>query len=267
MIETVRPVIKKVVYKDNTFFERTLPQEGEITCKVGESVKPFDVLGSTFVSLDKRSWRMNSAQWSVEVGDGQSLNAGDVLARKKSLLPFRREVIRMPFSGTVSLLVADGIARVDIFSVPEKYNLISGIEAKVAKVVEKNSVLLETSSYVVSGVFGSGREVIGEIKTVGNFDSPLLLSQLTPELTGKIVIGGSFAAAEVLTKAQALGVAALVVGGTNLQPVRGNFPVLATEGFGRIPMNNKVWQYLESEQLKTAIVSPQRRQILVPSHD
>jgi len=197
-VELLRPIIKKVYFTKKAFLERGLPQEGEIVCKVGDTVKPFDILGSTFVSLDKRSWRLSSKEWSIRVADGTSLSSGDILASKKNILPFKKEVIRMPFSGSVSILVDKDVGQIDISSFPERYNLISGINAKVNKLIEKTSVLLETEAYIVKTASGVGKEVIGEIKTVGNFDTPLLLSQLSSELTGKIVIGGSFASNEVI---------------------------------------------------------------------
>jgi len=266
-VELLRPIIKKVYFTKKAFLERGLPQEGEIVCKVGDTVKPFDILGSTFVSLDKRFYRLNTKEWSIKVADGASLNAGDILASKKNILPFKKEVIRMPFSGSVSILVDKDVGQIDISSFPERYNLISGINAKVNKLIEKTSVLLETEAYVVKTASGVGKEVIGEIKTVGNFDTPLLLSQLSSELTGKIVIGGSFASNEVINKAQALGVSALVVGGISPLTQRMNFTVLLTEGFGRIPISKKVWDYLQTAQLKTAIAVPSRRQLIIPSEN
>lgn len=264
-VELLRPIIKKVYFTKKAFFERGLPQEGEIVCKVGDIVKPFDILGSTFVSLDKRSWRLSSKEWSIKVADGTSLNSGDILAAKKNILPSKKEVIRMPFSGSVSILVDKDVGRIDTSSFPERYNLISGITAKVNKIIEKSSVLLETEAYIVKVASGVGREVIGEIKTVGAFDTPLLLSQLSPELTGKIVIGGSFASNEVINKAQALGVSALVVGGISPLSQRVNFTVLLTEGFGRIPISKKVWNYLQTAQLKTAVAVPARRALIIPA--
>lgn len=263
-MELLRPIIKKVYFTKKAFFERGLPQEGEIICKVGDTVMPFDILGSTFVSIDKRSWRLSSKEWSIKVADGTSLNGGDVLASKKNIFSFKSEVIRMPFSGSVSILIDKDVARIDISSFPEKYNLISGITAKVSKIVEKNSVLLETEAYIVKAVSGMGREVTGELKIVGNFDTPLLLSQLSPDLTGKIVVGGSFASNEVINKAQALGVSALVVGGISPLTQHVNFTVLQTEGFGRIPINKKVFDYLQTAQLKTAVAIPARRALIIP---
>ncbi len=264
-MELLRPLLKKVYFTKKAFFERGLPQEGEIVCKVGDTVKPFDILGSTFVSIDKRSWRLSSKEWSIKVADGTSLSSSDILASKKNIFSFKSEVIRMPFSGSVSILIDKDVARIDISSFPERYNLISGITAKVSKIIEKNSVLLETEAYIVKAVSGMGREVIGELKIVGNFDTPLLLSQLSPDLTGKIVIGGSYASNEVINKAQALSVSALVVGGISPLTQRVNFTILQTEGFGKIPINKKVWDYLQTAQLKTAIVVPSRRALIIPA--
>ena len=117
---------------------------------------------------------------------------------------------------------------------------------------------------MVNGAYGSGKEVIGEIKVVGSADTPLLLSQVSSDLTGKIVVGSSYVSPEVVNKAQALGVSALIIGGTNLQSVRSGFPILITEGFGKVPMSREIYDFLLGSQLKTAIVSPQRRQLIVP---
>src|SRR3989338_5772563 len=105
MNETIRPILPKVQYRKRTFFERRLPQSGELSCKVGDVVKPFDILGSTFVSVDKRAWRVSTAEWSVKVADGAALSSGDVILSKKSWLPIKRTVVAMPFSGTASVLI------------------------------------------------------------------------------------------------------------------------------------------------------------------
>lgn len=263
-MEIYRPHIQKIFYQDQVFFERVLPSEGEISCRVGDRVRPFDVLGSTFVSGEKRSWRISARDWDVLATDGQALNSGDVLARKRGWPFLKNEVLKMPFSGSVAIFVENDITRIDIASFPEKHNLVAGIEGRVDKIVEKRSVLLETKAYLISGVFGSGREVFGEIKVVGSFNSPLLLSQLTADLSGKVIVGGSYASTEVINKAQALGALAIVMGGLSLPSVRNTFPLLATEGFGRIPMNKDLWQFLGNRQLKTAVVVPTRRQMIVP---
>lgn len=263
----LRPILNKVYYKKETFLERRLPQAGEIAVKVGDAVRPFTVLGATFVSLKKQSWNFDSAKWKLRVTDGQRLGERTVVAAAKKPPFFKGDEVKTPVAGVVTVNSEGRFFSVTVSSLPEKFNLVAGVEARVTKVADRLSVLLVTEAYVVPGIFSSGREVIGEIKTVGGFDQPLTLSQLTPDLVGKIVVAGSFVSPEVVNKAQALGVTALVTGGVSLQVSASNFPLLVTEGFGRIPMNKKVWDFFVSEQLRTAVVEPHIKQVIVPSLD
>lgn len=263
-MKIIRPVIKRVFYAKNAFLERSLPGEGRISVKVGDRVKPFDVLATSFLSLSKKSWRLSLKEWRVLVSDGDSRGSGDLIAKKKSLIPLKTEGLKMPFDGSVNLSSEKSFLKIAARSNPERFNLISGIEAVISKIIDKNSLLLSTEAYLVAGAVSSGREIIGEIRTVGNFDSPLLLSDLEPGLAGKIVVAGSYVSPDALSKAQALGVGAVVAGGVSPQGMRTGLPVLATEGFGRIPMNKKVWDFLFAAQLKTAVVVPFRRQVIVP---
>ena len=46
------PVVKKIIYKDNLFIERTLPEEGYINVSVGDKVEPFNKLGTCKVTYE-----------------------------------------------------------------------------------------------------------------------------------------------------------------------------------------------------------------------
>lgn len=248
-------VKRQVFYSKKVFFERTLPKAGEILVKVGDLVKPFDILGFTYVSPLSR--RLSLAAGSrVSISDGEEVSLGQVVALKPGF--WFREKVKAPIAGRAEV-TGDEII---IFSSPEKFNLTSGIFAKVAKIVEKRSCLLETEASLVRGVWACGLEVAGEIK-VFETSNALKVEDLSVTDLGKILVYPGLVPTVILQKARAMGVAAFVCAA--IEESKGcPLNVLVTEGFGAAQMSQKLVEMLRTLAVKTGIVSPERKEFIVP---
>ncbi len=253
-------VKKQIFYSPMVFLERTLPKEGEIRVKVGDQVAAFDVLAHTYLSLMRKDLVLpKGTQMLVE--DGEAVSAGQALAKKSKFLS--AQVFKAPFSGSVKIL--DGGLSLEISSSPERYNLVSGIAAKVVKVVPKLSLLLQTSASLVQGVWASGSEVVGEIRFIEEAVGVSLASKLGPEIVGKIIVCPGFVNDAFLQKAKVLGVAGIVCGALEYRLEQKYLTVLVTEGFGKAEMPKKLVQGIKQFELKTGVISPARRQLIIPN--
>ena len=113
------------------------------------------------------------------------------------------------------------------------------------------AIELRVAGALVTGVGGSGNAVHGELRiAVHEPAEELRAVPSTSSATGRIVVGGSRASAETLTRARAMGVAGIVLGGVldkelrdfeatqrrrrEVGGVRGDFAVILLEGFGKV---------------------------------
>jgi hypothetical protein len=138
---------------------------------------------------------------------GARLEDGEPLARD----PQGRE-IPSPASGLLlSLSVLDGSALVAPFGDEEP--VIGHVHGRVQS-VEPDAVVLEVPGVVLHGVGGTGEAVHGELViAVHTPEEELRAGAIDVGATGRIVVGGSRASAETLTRARAMGVAGIVLGG------------------------------------------------------
>lgn len=251
-------VKRKIFYNKRVFLEKTLPKEGELLVKVGDLVKPFNILGYTYLSLNSRDLKLPKGS-KVLVADGESVSFDQVIARKKRFI--KTDLVRAPFSGIVQIK-PDNV--VTVHSPAEKFNLVSGIEAKVVKVLEKLSVLLETDAVVVSGVWACGTESVGEIKILDNGSNVLKTKELSADDLGKILIYSGYVPDPVLQKAKTMGVVGFICGSVELTAHSCPINVLATEGFGPATMPKNLRTFLSSLSVRTAVISPGRKCLIIP---
>lgn len=119
------------------------------------------------------------------------------------------------------------------------------------RAIDAGSITLEVPGVAVRGVGGTGDAVHGELViAVHNAEEELRAAAIDVGATGKIVVGGSRASAETLTRARAMGVAGIVLGGVLDKELRdfeaiqrrrreiggltGSFGVVLLEGFGKV---------------------------------
>ena len=251
-------VKRKVFYNKRVFLEKTLPKEGEIQVRVGDLVKPFDILGFTYLSLNSRDLKLPEKS-RLLVADGEAVSFDQVLAERKGFI--KKDIVRAPIAGLVQV---NSVSSISINSPAEKFNLISGIEAKVVKVLDRLSVLLETDAVVVSGVWSCGTECVGEIKIIDNDGSYLKTRDLSVDDAGKVIVYFGYVPDPVLQKARTIGVVGVVCGSIELKEHACPINLLATEGFGPTVMPRSLRNFLSSLNLRTAVISPERKTLIIP---
>jgi len=258
---------------------RQLPLPGQVLVQVGDHVQANQPVARA--ELPGKVYPINLANQLGVAPDeikeylvkkeAESIQRDEILAESKPLIKWFKTEIRSPVTGTVeSLSTVTG--QVLLREPPRNLEVLGYVNGSVVEVQPKQGVTVETTCTLIQGIFGIGGETWGTVilaaKSPGDVLRP---DQVTADMKGKIVVGGSFLPAETLTKAKELGLAGLVVGGIHDKDLRAllgydlgvaitgteqvGFTLILTEGFGTIPMAQKTFELLSAHTGEKASVS------------
>ena len=132
-----------------------------------------------------------------------------------------------------------------------------------------DAIEIRISGALVTGVGGSGRAVHGELHlAVRDPADELRATAIDIGATGKIVVGGSRASGEALTRARAMGVAGIVLGGILDKELRdfeaaqqrrrrtgapqGDFAILLLEGYGKVALDPGLFAWFREQEGRMA---------------
>jgi len=258
---------------------RQLPLPGKVLVQAGDRVQANQPVASA--ELPGKVYPVNLAnQLSIAPDEikeylvkkeGESIQKDEILAENKPLIKWFKTEIRSPVTGTVeSLSTVTG--QVLLREPPRVLEVLGYVDGSVVEVQAKQGVTVETTCTLIQGIFGIGGETWGTVFVAAKSpDDVLTPNQLTADMKGKIVVGGSCLPAETLTKAKECGLAGLVVGGIHDKDLRAllgydlgvaitgteqvGFTLILTEGFGTIPMAQKTFGLLSAHVGQKASVS------------
>ncbi len=238
-----------------------IPRGASVRVAVGSSVKPDQLLAMRraparpiVVDLARSLRRSPAAAGDLlEVRPGEQIEAGDVLARTAD-----GRTVSSPVAG---LLIAysrsDGTAL--IAPLGDEEPVIGHVSGRV-RAVEEGAIEVEVRGAMLLGVGGTGEAVHGElVVAVHEPGEELRAGAIDVGATGKIVVGGSRASAETLTRARAMGVAGIVLGGVLDKELRdfeaiqrrrreiggltGSFGLMLLEGFGKVGFDPQLFAW------------------------
>jgi hypothetical protein len=186
--------------------------------------------------------------------------------------------VRSPADGYV-LAYDSGRGSADLLAVAAGEPVVSDVRGTVVA-VDGDGVTVAVPAVELAGVAGSGPAVHGSLTLlVGQADAPLDPTLIDADTAGRIVVGGSWASAEAITRARAVGVAAILVGGLHardladfagLQHRRSllgtaapPFAVLALDGFGQAPMDPARFAWLQANADRQVTVLGDQGRLLV----
>jgi hypothetical protein len=229
-----------------------LPARAQPMVDVGDRVEPPEVLATRRaphggVSLPVAAPLRRSAAGAagcLVARPGSVLDAGAVLADDGA----GRQVRVHEACIFLTYDLDDGSAMVAPLSGSEP--VLGHVRGEVVS-VETDAIELRVAGALVTGIGGSGSAVHGELRVaVSEPADELRASAIDIGATGRIIVGGSRASAETLTRARAMGVSGIVLGGVldkelrdfeatqqrrrEIGGVRGDFAVLLLEGFGKV---------------------------------
>jgi len=269
----------KVLKSTKILKERRLPLKGSVESKVGERVKPNDIVAKT--DLPGNVQMINVAnQLNIDASDinqcmikttGESVHKNDLIAETKGIFGFFKSSVLSPVDGTIET-ISNVTGQVVLRESPIPVEVDAYIEGKVNEVISEEGVVIKANGVFIQGIFGIGGESRGEIKTiVDNRESEITKDMITVEEKGKIIIGGSFISIDAYKKAIECEVGGIVVGGFNyydLEEILGytlgvaitgsedlHTSLIVTEGYGKIQMGQQTFDLLNSHNGKLASIN------------
>lgn len=242
--------------------ERVLPYPGRVFVHKGDKVKPLDVIAEAnaateYLWLDLARGLGIPAERipsTMQVRAGERASKGDILAGP---VGFAKRVVRAPCSGRVVLL-RNGQMLMQVDGTTLKVR--AGIPGTVTTVIPEYGATIECSGALVQGVWGNGKIDLGVLRVAMSEPNSLL----TPEnlgiaLRGAVILAGCCEDAKALEAAADLPVRGLILASisASLLPVaiQMDYPILITEGFGRLPMNSLAFNILSTNEGREVTVN------------
>ncbi len=244
--------------------ERLLPTPGRVLVTVGQEVQAdtpvaeAEISGEVSVVNVAQLLRVPAARAYryVKVKQNQDVKRSTVIAAKGLLKSGR---IFSPARGFVYRIDKPG-GRVLIRVVNQPLQLMAGLPGRVVEVAAGRGVVIETIGAQVQAALGFGGEAFGVLRLVSRSASDALRARLIDaNATGSIVIGGAWideAALQQAIQVKVRGLVAASMDAALIEAARAApFPILLTEGLGRIRMSPPIFKLLQSLNGREAAVS------------
>jgi len=246
--------------------ERRLPAKGEVLVHPGERVEPTDVVARVHQTQDFRivdvARKLGVPKSQVKrfllksVGD--TVEAGQTIAMRGGL-PGRK--VLAPAKGEI---MAVGNGRVLIEVAPELIEVRAYLKGTISTVTPGVGVVIEATGAMVQGRWGCGGEAYGVLRVLAEKpDEPLRAKSIDVAAHGAIIVGGGWVDAAALAQAQQLQVRGLIIGSMEgelrAQAESVGFPIILTEGFGRVPMAEPIFSLLHGQTGREASISAETR--------
>jgi len=253
-------LVKKYKYNTKSLVERQLPAAGEVTVAVGDIVKGFSKVGECLYS--ERSQELAfEGDFVKKLGDKVFSNEV-VWVYKKGFIKLKEG--RAPFSGIISSVDMD--KKTFVMKRPQReYSLIAGASGKVKSIVEKRGVLIESKALEVTGVAGKGGDVSGELIVMGGYKD-FGGETVEGNFLGKVLVCG-YLNSYLYSKAKFFGAFGFICGGVDYGLYKGlpqDPSIIVTTGFGNLPMDPLLFDYLKGVVSRFVVLRPSTVQILIP---
>jgi len=202
---------------------------------------------------------------------GQEIKRGQMIAKKGEAQAFFTKTAIAPVSGIISKIDTE-TGRVTIARPFKEVVANAYVQGTVSEIIENRGCIVDTPGVSLNGVFGLGQETYGELRMVTKSpDQVLEPDMITEDCKDKIIIGGSFATNEALSRALEVGVKGVVTGTVNyfnLTQSLGvklgvgitgqediDITVILMEGFGHLAMRKEAWETLAALEGKMASIN------------
>jgi len=233
--------------------ERLLPVNGTVTARLNQKVSPTDIVATAswareHVLVDVATplrLTIAAADRLIRCKVGDQLAAGAEVARGGGLVP---RAIRTPKPGRV---IAVGGGEVLLETAETNLQLRAGMAGMVMEVVPNRGVVIRNYGSLIQGVWGNGRLDTGLL--VNAMDKPeaeLTAGRFEVGMRGSIIMAGRLSDREALEAAAELPARGLIL--SSMDPAllpyasQARFPIMVTDGFGRLPMNAAAYRLLST---------------------
>ena len=258
--------------------QRILPLKGTVLVKVGDRVKPDDVVART--ELPGNVVPINVAnKLGIPPEDidmvmlkkvSDPIKEKEIIALSKTLFIFKN-TCAATIDGTIES-ISSITGQVLQRGKPSPVEVRAYLDGEVTRVFPNEGVEVQCLASFVQGIFGIGGETNGRLQmAVSNHSDVLDEDRVKDEHAGKVVVGGSLVTAGALRKAIKTGVRGIVVGGFDDKDLRDflgydigvaitgsedtTTTLVVTEGFGQINMAEKTFSLLKKHEGEMACMN------------
>jgi hypothetical protein len=243
---------------------RELPITGEVLVREGDLVEGTHIVARAHLEGELRLVRAaeslgipaSDLPSVLKVDVGAEVPEGAVLAEMRGLWGLFRSVVVSPIAGTVEF-VSSVTGHIGVRAASKPLNLNAYIKGRIVAVDANRSVVIESESTFVQGIFGVGGERLGKVRMLPIGGETKVTEREIPEdVEGAILVGGHSPTIGALRKASRGGAVGFVTGSIDDKALReyvgydigvaltGDEPVsmtvIITEGFGVLPMSERV---------------------------
>ncbi len=243
--------------------DRMLPRPGELLVQEGDRVDATTIIARAdtvtrhyiFDLTQRLQAPVADVDKYVKVPPGEIVEKGDGLAVRPIMLGFRRLSVSAPANGTM-VDVING--RMLFAAAGNGVELRAGFAGVIASIVPEYGATLETAGALVQGMWGSGRQSFGVMRTATTApDLPIDASALDEGSKGMILVGGT-ADQRAFRSAETVKVKGMVLGSISaslIPTIRAlSYPVLLTESFGSGAMSESAWSLLSNHDGREAMI-------------
>lgn len=233
---------------------RALPCPGKVLVEPGDQLEPDDLVARC--ASEERVLALDLARaLQVPVEDvpryllihpGQQIEPGTVVAaRRRPLRPLLR--VKANERGVV---IGEQEGSLFLRAAADYQQLRAYIPGEVSEVYPERGVLMQSAGHVLHGIWGAGREAAGLLNVeAADAGAPLAWHRVTERHYGMVLAAGVLQSAVALRRAAQYGVAGIIAGSLHpdlRQACRdAPFPVVITEGMGRIAMTAPAFALLQ----------------------
>jgi len=257
---------------------RRLPTPGEVLVQEGDTVSCDTIVAKTTLPGEIQIVNVASAlEITPEETErcmlkkiGETVEKDETIALVRSFFGLFKKFCRSPMRGTIEL-ISNTTGQVAIRGTPIPVQVKAYITGKVVKVLPREGVVIETPASYIQGIFGIGGETYGELMIIPAPNETVTADMITPECSGRILVGGALVTPDALNKAMKEGVKGMVVGGIDRKDLctfigydigvaitgeeNVGLTLIITEGFGKMKMSDRIFKLLESSNGKLASIN------------
>lgn len=242
---------------------RIFPGKGDVLVKVGQKLDAVDPVGEYIpeekfqiinVKRELGFQSLEDARRSINIKVGDKLKKGDLIA--KSMGIFSKSIIAQSDAQVINIIGSQIILNLPQPSRP----VLAGFNSIVTEILPFRGVVMETNGALIQGVWGNQRTANGPlIIKMNDVHEELTTDKIDVTYRGSILMGGYCQQKEVFQAAEELNLKGLILSSmsASLITIAKNckIPILLIEGFGTIPMNERAFELIKSNEGNVASIN------------
>jgi len=242
---------------------RIFPGKGDILVKVGQKLDALDAVAEyvpeekfQIINLKRELGFQNAedARRSIDVKVGDQLKKGDLIAKSSGFFP--KSILAMSDSEVLNIIGTQVILKIIQPTKP----ILAGFNSVVTEILPFHGVVMETNGALIQGVWGNQKAANGPlIIKMNDLHEEITVDKIDVTYRGSILMGGYCKQKEVIQAAEELNLKGLILSSMSASLItlakNCKIPILLIEGFGTIPMNERAFELIKSNEGNIASIN------------